>query len=68
MELCLTGLLFLVSDIDGKAACRAQGIIMIFATILTVLFHYTLSHGRKLPFMNAIKQPVDRINTEGKVQ
>jgi hypothetical protein len=71
MELCLTGLFFLVRDTDGKAACTAQAIIMIFATGLTGLFHCTLNHGHKLhwlPFVKDIKQPVDQIGNEGKTQ
>lgn len=71
MELCLTGLFFLVRDTNGKAACTAQAIIMIFATVLTVLFHSALNHGHKLhwlPFFKAIGQPADQIGNEGKVQ
>ncbi|KAH7370290.1 hypothetical protein BKA65DRAFT_589651 [Rhexocercosporidium sp. MPI-PUGE-AT-0058] len=67
MELCLTGLFFLVRDTDGKAACTAQAIIMIFATLLTGLFHCTLNHGHKLhwlPFAKVIKQPADQVGIE----
>jgi hypothetical protein len=48
MELCLAGLFFLVRDVDGKAACTAQAIIMIVAMCFTALFHYVLDHGNWL--------------------
>jgi hypothetical protein len=48
MELCLAGLFFLVCNADGKAACTAQAIIIIFATIFTALFHYGLNYGHGL--------------------
>jgi hypothetical protein len=43
MELCLVGLFFLVQDINGKAACVPQGIIMIVALALTALFQVLLN-------------------------
>ena len=69
MELCLTGLFFLVRDTDGKATCTAQAVLMIFATLLTALFHCNLNHGHKLhwlPFVRAIKQPADQADIQGK--
>ncbi|CZT53510.1 uncharacterized protein RSE6_15125 [Rhynchosporium secalis] len=69
MELCLTGLFFLVRNTDGRAACTGQAIIMMFATLLTVLFHCTLNHGHKLhwlPFVRNIKQPANQVDNEGK--
>ncbi|KAG4411201.1 hypothetical protein IFR04_015655 [Cadophora malorum] len=67
MELCLTGLFFLVRDTDGKATCTAQAVLMIFATLLTALFHCNLNHGHKLhwlPFVRAIKQPADQADIQ----
>ena len=71
MEMCLTRLFFLVRDTDGKVACTAQAIIIIFAIVSTGLFHCTLNHGNKLhwlPFVKAIKQAADQISNEGKAQ
>lgn len=44
MEICLIGLFFLVRDEFGNVACSAQAIIMIVATILTVLYQYLLNY------------------------
>ena len=68
MELCLAGLFFLVRDADGKAACTAQAIIMIFATVFTALFHYSLNHKHGLqwlPFTKIAKQQADQIDNRG---
>jgi len=43
MEGCLIGLFFLVRDSQNRVACAPQGIVMIVATILTVIFQYTLN-------------------------
>ncbi|KAH7031088.1 uncharacterized protein B0I36DRAFT_267802 [Microdochium trichocladiopsis] len=43
MEICLIGLFFLVRDDDNKAVCSVQAIIMIVATILTVLYQILLN-------------------------
>ncbi|CZT07019.1 uncharacterized protein RAG0_12606 [Rhynchosporium agropyri] len=67
MELCLTGLFFLVRDTHGKAACTAQAVIMILATLLTTGFHCTLNHDHKLhwlPFVKVIKQPADQVDND----
>lgn len=43
MELCLIGLFFLVRDDQGHPACSIQAIIMIVATVLTVLYQFLLN-------------------------
>ncbi|KAF8245413.1 DUF221-domain-containing protein [Wilcoxina mikolae CBS 423.85] len=43
MEACLIGLFFLVRDSQNRVACAPQGIVMIVATALTVMFHITLN-------------------------
>lgn len=43
MEVCLVGLFFLVRDVQGQVACFPQAIIMIIATIFTMLYQYTLN-------------------------
>lgn len=43
MELCLSGLFFLVRDAEGNSSCSPQGIIMIAVLAMTVLFHCSLS-------------------------
>lgn len=43
MELCLVGLFFLVQDANDKVLCSAQGIIMVVAIFLTVLFQFLLN-------------------------
>jgi len=43
MELCLIGLFFLVRDDQGRVACSIQAIIMIVATVLTVLYQFLLN-------------------------
>ena len=43
MEVCLIGLFFLVRDAQGRVACAPHGIIMIVATIFTVIFQYMLN-------------------------
>lgn len=50
LELCLTGLFFLVRNADGSGVpCKVQGILMIVLIILTIafqlLFHHNVSHG-----------------------
>jgi hypothetical protein len=50
MELCLAGLFFLVRDTENRPACTAQAVIMLVATVLTALFHYTLNGGLHWPF------------------
>lgn len=47
MELCLSGLFFLVRDEEDKASCTAQAVIMIIVTAMTALFHCTLVYGYK---------------------
>lgn len=42
MELCLIGLFFLVRDANDNVACKAQAIIMIVATILTIFYQWWL--------------------------
>jgi hypothetical protein len=69
MELCLAGLFFLVRDADGQAACTPQAIIMIFAAVLTALFHYALNHGHKLHWLPKIlEQKVGQFGNKGKAQ
>jgi hypothetical protein len=48
MELCLSGLFFLVRDAEGNASCTPQGIIMITAMAMTALFHCTVGRSYKL--------------------
>jgi hypothetical protein len=36
MEICLTGLFFLVRDENGKVVCNAQAVIMIISIVATV--------------------------------
>ncbi|KAI9833116.1 MAG: hypothetical protein M1826_000483 [Phylliscum demangeonii] len=43
LELCMIGLFFLVRDQHNHLACKAQAIVMIFVTLLTVLFQYLLN-------------------------
>ncbi|CVL09030.1 related to PHM7-similarity to A.thaliana hyp1 protein [Fusarium mangiferae] len=43
MELCLAGLFFIVKDERGRAACTAQGIIMVLVLVGTVLFQVFLN-------------------------
>ncbi|EAQ88044.1 hypothetical protein CHGG_04663 [Chaetomium globosum CBS 148.51] len=43
MELCLIGLFFIAEDETGKNVCFPQGIIMVVALILTILFQYVLN-------------------------
>ncbi|KAL2153258.1 hypothetical protein VTH82DRAFT_4413 [Thermothelomyces myriococcoides] len=43
MELCLIGLFFLSEDEDGDNVCFPQGIIMIIALFLTILYQYLLN-------------------------
>ncbi|KAL2175646.1 uncharacterized protein P884DRAFT_271310 [Thermothelomyces heterothallicus CBS 202.75] len=43
MELCLIGLFFLAEDETGRNVCFPQGIIMIAALILTILYQYLLN-------------------------
>ncbi|PVH75949.1 DUF221-domain-containing protein [Cadophora sp. DSE1049] len=56
MELCLSGLFFLVRDAEDRATCIAQAIIMIVAAGLTALFHYNLDHnlGIQLPSLPGV--------------
>jgi hypothetical protein len=43
MELCLVGLFFLAEDETGKNVCFPQGIIMVVALVLTILYQYVLN-------------------------
>ncbi|KAI5919916.1 hypothetical protein F4810DRAFT_685546 [Camillea tinctor] len=43
MEICLIGLFFLVIDDKGVHSCTPQAIIMIIATILTVIYQWLLN-------------------------
>ncbi|KAI9868616.1 MAG: hypothetical protein M1813_004466 [Trichoglossum hirsutum] len=43
MELCLIGLFFLVRDEENKIVCLGQGIVMIVATVLTVIYQFLLN-------------------------
>jgi hypothetical protein len=45
MEICLTGLFFLVRDENGKAVCKAQAIIMIISIVATVGWQIWLNKG-----------------------
>lgn len=55
MEVCLIGLFFLVRDVkivDGKAEptgtpCKVQGILMIVALIITIIYQYLLNNAFK---------------------
>jgi hypothetical protein len=42
LEICLTGLFFLVRDTEDNVACDAQGIIMAVVLVLTVLYQIWL--------------------------
>ncbi|KAH6675981.1 hypothetical protein B0J14DRAFT_692242 [Halenospora varia] len=71
MELCLSGLFFLVRDADDRATCTAQAIIMIVVTALTVLFYYTIDYShwiRWLPLPDVLKQKIDRMSSQCKDQ
>lgn len=62
MELCLSGLFFLVRDAEDKATCIAQAIIMIVVTGLTALFHYNLDHNLKIHWISlpaVLRQTMD---------
>lgn len=43
MEICLIGLFFLVQDVQGDAACKAQGIIMSVTLLITACYHLSLT-------------------------
>ena len=43
MELCLIGLFFIAEDETGKNVCFPQGIVMVVALILTIIFQYVLN-------------------------
>lgn len=43
MELCLIGLFFLVRDVDGRVACKGQGICMVVVLILTITYQILLN-------------------------
>jgi hypothetical protein len=43
MEVCLVGLFFLVRDTQGSVACAPHALIMIIATILTIVYQFTLN-------------------------
>jgi hypothetical protein len=43
MQICLTGLFFLVRDANDGVACDAQGIIMAVVLVLTALYHIWLT-------------------------
>lgn len=62
MELCLSGLFFLVRDAEGNPSCTAQGIIMITVMVMTALFHCAVGRGYKLRW-RALSSICDR-NTE----
>ncbi|KAH8674390.1 hypothetical protein BGZ60DRAFT_403801 [Tricladium varicosporioides] len=69
MELCLSGLFFLVRDANNRATCTAQAIIMIVVTALTALFHHTIDHSHWicwLPLPNVLKQNIDQISGQDK--
>lgn len=45
LELCLTGLFFLVRGEDGSGVpCQAQGILMVVLLILTIIFQVLFYH------------------------
>lgn len=45
LELCLTGLFFLVRNADGNGVpCKVQGILMIILLVLTILFQALVYH------------------------
>lgn len=44
MEICLVGLFFLVRNVDGMVACKAQGIIMVIVLVLTALYQIWLAN------------------------
>ena len=62
MELCVTGLFFLVRDDQNRATCIGQAIIMIIATIITVSFQVLLNNAftpflRFLPTFTGTAEP-----------
>ena len=45
LELCLTGLFFLVREADGNGVpCKIQGILMIVLLVLTIVFQALFYH------------------------
>ncbi|CAF3442568.1 unnamed protein product [Fusarium graminearum] len=56
MELCLTGLFFLVKDENGNAVCSAHAVIMVLVLVATVLFQ-TFLNWRFAPLFRFL--PVD---------
>lgn len=68
LELCLTGLFFLVRNTDGKAVCTPQAVIMIFATVLTILFHCTLYPEHKPDWLPFAKEKPNQIRNGGKAR
>ena len=42
MEICLIGLFFLVEDVQGHRACKAQGVIMSVTLVITACYHLWL--------------------------
>jgi hypothetical protein len=43
MELCLTGLFFLVRDVQGRPAGTGQAVVMIAVTLVTAIYQYLLN-------------------------
>ena len=46
MQICLTGLFFLVRDKEGKARCTGQAAITIVSLVLTAIFQVTLDYNQ----------------------
>ena len=46
MEICLTGLFFLVRDKEGKACCTGQAAITIVSLVLTAIFQVALDYNQ----------------------
>ena len=65
MELCVTGLFFLVRDDHNRAACVGQAIIMIIATVMTAIFQVSLNNAFA-PLLRFLPTFVDMAEPEQK--
>jgi len=66
MELCVTGLFFLVRDDHNRATCIGQAVIMSIATVITVSFQVLLNNAfapllRFLPTSTGMAEPKKKI-------
>jgi hypothetical protein len=67
MELCLAGLFFLVRNVEDKASCTPQAVIILIATAFTALFHYNVDHKCGFSWLRSMfsKTSADQASGEG---